>query len=192
MKVVLLGATKGMGRAQARQFAERGDSLFVLGRDLEDARRSAADLEARRQGGSSVGVAECDLRRPETFEPALEAADPMLAHLTPCFFDGAPDAELLKEWRRWMLQYATRLASEGRADSERRAEMKATSPKFIPREWMLAEAYTKAEKGDFSTLHELNALFAAPFDEATPELSQKYYRKPPSTMEKKAGISYFS
>ena len=54
-----------------------------------------------------------------------------------------------------MVKYARRLAADGRSDPERRAEMRGTSPKYIPREWMLAEAYTKAEAGDFSTLHEL-------------------------------------
>ena len=47
MKVALLGATKGMGRALARLLFERGDTLFLLGRDLEDLARSARDLEAR-------------------------------------------------------------------------------------------------------------------------------------------------
>jgi short-subunit dehydrogenase len=41
MKVVFLGATKGMGRALARKMAERGDRLHLLGRDVEDLARSA-------------------------------------------------------------------------------------------------------------------------------------------------------
>ena len=32
MKVAFLGATKGIGRALARLLAERGDTLFLLGR----------------------------------------------------------------------------------------------------------------------------------------------------------------
>lgn len=81
---VLLGATKGMGRALARALAERGDELFLLGRDLDDLERSAADLEVRSgrsaQGasGSRPGIAHCDLEDPTTFEPALDAA---AAHL---------------------------------------------------------------------------------------------------------------
>jgi decaprenylphospho-beta-D-erythro-pentofuranosid-2-ulose 2-reductase len=75
VKVVVLGATKGMGRALARQLAERGDALFLLGRDLEDLARSARDLEARAGlAVGSVGVAACDLERPEGFAPALDAA----------------------------------------------------------------------------------------------------------------------
>lgn len=85
MKVAILGATRGMGRAVARALGERGDELFLLGRDLEDVDRSAADLEIRSRlaaGGSSpVGSALCDLARPETFAPALDAAAATLGGL---------------------------------------------------------------------------------------------------------------
>jgi decaprenylphospho-beta-D-erythro-pentofuranosid-2-ulose 2-reductase len=74
-KVVLLGATKGIGRAVARQMAARGDALFLLGRDAEDLARSARDLEARAgRPAGAVGTASCDLERPEGFAPALDAA----------------------------------------------------------------------------------------------------------------------
>lgn len=80
MKVAFLGATKGMGRALARLLAERGDRLFLLGRDLEDLARSAQDLEAR-SGRQTAGVAHCDLERPESFVPALDAAEQALGGL---------------------------------------------------------------------------------------------------------------
>ena len=73
MKVVLLGATRGMGRALARLMAARGDALFLLGRDQEDLARSAADLSIRGASGS-VGTAPCDLLDSSTFAPALAAA----------------------------------------------------------------------------------------------------------------------
>ena len=44
MRVVFLGATRGMGRSLARKMAERGDALFLLGRDPEQLSRSARDL----------------------------------------------------------------------------------------------------------------------------------------------------
>ncbi len=78
MKVVFLGATKGMGRALARLHAERGDSLFLLGRDVEELARSAADLQARGRG-EPVRVAVCDLAEPAGFAAALDAADAALA-----------------------------------------------------------------------------------------------------------------
>ena len=77
MRVAFLGATKGMGRALARRMAERGDALFLLGRDAEDLERSARDLEVR-AGSGRVGTAPCDLERPGTFAPALTAAEEAL------------------------------------------------------------------------------------------------------------------
>ena len=78
---VMLGATKGMGRALARRMAERGDRLFLLGRDLDELRRSAVDLMSRSTAGHDVGVALCDLERPETFEAALHEAEAALGSL---------------------------------------------------------------------------------------------------------------
>ncbi len=76
MKAVLIGATKGIGRALARQLAEEGADLFLLGRDLGDLEKSARDLEfhAGRSLGS-VGIASCDLGLQDGFVRALDAAD---------------------------------------------------------------------------------------------------------------------
>jgi NAD(P)-dependent dehydrogenase (short-subunit alcohol dehydrogenase family) len=63
-----------MGRALARRMAERGDAVFLLGRDAADLERSARDL-AVRAGRGAFGFAECDLERTETFAPALAAAE---------------------------------------------------------------------------------------------------------------------
>lgn len=65
MKTAILGATRGMGRALARVRAERGDDLVLLGRDLEELERSAADLRVRTRG--SVTVLACDLDAPDAF-----------------------------------------------------------------------------------------------------------------------------
>ena len=79
MKVAFLGATKGMGRALARLMAQRGDQLCLLGRDRDDLERSARDLEVR--GRAQVSSASCDLERPESFAPALDAAEKALSGL---------------------------------------------------------------------------------------------------------------
>ena len=78
MRVVLLGGTRGMGRALARLLAARGDRLHLLGRDTEQLERSAADLDAR-GGTASTGL--CDLDDPSGFADALEAAVEQLGGL---------------------------------------------------------------------------------------------------------------
>jgi NAD(P)-dependent dehydrogenase (short-subunit alcohol dehydrogenase family) len=78
MKAVILGGTAGMGREVARRLSERGDATFLLGIGDDDLARSAADLKARHPQQADVGVAVCDLEKPETFAPALDAADEAL------------------------------------------------------------------------------------------------------------------
>ncbi len=77
MKIVLLGATRGMGRALARRFAERGDALFLLGRDPLELAAAARDLATRRgEGGGAGGIGHgsCDLEQPDGFAAALDGA----------------------------------------------------------------------------------------------------------------------
>jgi decaprenylphospho-beta-D-erythro-pentofuranosid-2-ulose 2-reductase len=82
MKIAVLGATKGMGRALVRRLIERGDELFLLGRDLQDLGQSARDLESRAgKTAGAVGVAACDLEHPEGFAAALAAAEAALGGL---------------------------------------------------------------------------------------------------------------
>jgi len=79
VKVVLLGATKGMGRALGRLLIEQKHELFLLGRDAGDVARSARDFEVRGSRALySVGSATCDLAQPATFDAALDAAEKAL------------------------------------------------------------------------------------------------------------------
>ena len=80
MKAVVLGATKGMGRALARLLAERGEPLFLLGRNPAELEKAAADLAARGAEGE-VGTAPCDLLQSGGFAAALDAGLPVL-HLS--------------------------------------------------------------------------------------------------------------
>jgi NAD(P)-dependent dehydrogenase (short-subunit alcohol dehydrogenase family) len=75
VNAVVLGATRGVGRALARALAARGDRLFLLGRDPAELARSARDLEARSGGEpGAIGTAGCDLLAPAGFAAALAAA----------------------------------------------------------------------------------------------------------------------
>ncbi len=81
MKAAILGGTSGMGRAIARILAERGDATFLLGIPQSDLDASAADLSARGPGKQTTGTALCDLEKPDTFAPALDAAEAALGGL---------------------------------------------------------------------------------------------------------------
>lgn len=78
LKVVVLGGTKGIGRALARRLAARGDRLHLLGRDLDDLARCAADLQARMPAPAAVTFSACDLEQPDGFAAAVADADAAL------------------------------------------------------------------------------------------------------------------
>ena len=66
-----------MGRALARHLVEGGHRVFLLGRNLDDLSRSAADLRVR-VPEAKVAFFQCDLEQPESFDRALAAADAFL------------------------------------------------------------------------------------------------------------------
>jgi decaprenylphospho-beta-D-erythro-pentofuranosid-2-ulose 2-reductase len=74
LKVVILGGTKGIGRAIARRLAARGDRIHLLGRDLDDLARCAVDLESRMATPAKVTYSACDLERPDTLAGAVQDA----------------------------------------------------------------------------------------------------------------------
>jgi len=62
-RVVLCGATDGIGLALARRYAARGWTVGILGRDAAKLERVAAELRAL-VAGSAIVTAPCDLRDP--------------------------------------------------------------------------------------------------------------------------------
>lgn len=80
MKAVVLGGTSGIGRALAQKLAERGDSIFLLGRDAKELERSSADLTARHPRREAVGHSDCNMEVPDSFAAALDAADKALGN----------------------------------------------------------------------------------------------------------------
>ncbi len=81
MKTILLGGTKGIGRALSRELVTRGDELFLLGRDAEELSRSAADLQARSASAAEIAWALCDLEDPTSFANALDTGKSHLGGL---------------------------------------------------------------------------------------------------------------
>jgi NAD(P)-dependent dehydrogenase (short-subunit alcohol dehydrogenase family) len=75
LKVVILGGTRGIGRAVARRLAARGDRVHLLGRDARELARCAVDLQARMPApGAAVTYSSCDLERPDTFASVIQDA----------------------------------------------------------------------------------------------------------------------
>lgn len=65
--IVITGAGVGLGRALARSFAARGDSVVLLGRTLAKVEAVAEEL-----GGSAMAIG-CDVASPDSVRSAFEA-----------------------------------------------------------------------------------------------------------------------
>jgi decaprenylphospho-beta-D-erythro-pentofuranosid-2-ulose 2-reductase len=78
-RMIIFGATSAIAEATAREFARRGDALFLVGRSPERLQALAADLKLR--GASNVAVASQDLRDPAAYEPVIAHATTTLGGL---------------------------------------------------------------------------------------------------------------
>eukprot|EP00419_Tripos_fusus_P034957 CAMPEP_0172764210 /NCGR_PEP_ID=MMETSP1074-20121228/176811_1 /TAXON_ID=2916 /ORGANISM="Ceratium fusus, Strain PA161109" /LENGTH=603 /DNA_ID=CAMNT_0013598935 /DNA_START=223 /DNA_END=2034 /DNA_ORIENTATION=- len=129
-------------------------------------------------------------------EPRDSDESTLVAPLMDAFYS-SPSPELLAEWASWLQQWLTEVDVDEQASGDGGGPMaistrlRATNPKYVPREWMLAAAYEEAERGNFSLVHELYALFSRPYDEQ-PELEAKYFRRAPNEALTKGGLAYFS
>jgi uncharacterized protein YdiU (UPF0061 family) len=65
----------------------------------------------------------------------------------------------------WLDLYDARLSKETRTQPERQKSMLKTNPKYVLKNYMLQEAITLAERGDYSMIETLLHIAAHPFDE---------------------------
>ena len=105
--------------------------------------------------------------------------------------------EIRDKWLEWIRQWILEVdkVSSHQPKYEIAAQMRSVSPKYVPREWMLVEAYENAQRGDYSTLKHLHKLFQDPYGEGLSDHEMAYFRKaPPDTYKGvgKAGTAYMS
>ena len=86
--------------------------------------------------------------------------------------------------------------------------MRLANPKYVLREWMLVEAYTRAspssypnsasaftskdEEPDYSLVHDLYRLTRYPYDEGNKDQEKKYYRRAPDESLHEGGTAFMS
>jgi len=85
-KWIILGATSAIARAFARKCAEGGAELLLLGRDMPELKRIAADCEVR--GALSAKPVAFDARKPEKFAAIIEDAASTQGSLNAAVFVG--------------------------------------------------------------------------------------------------------
>lgn len=116
----------------------------------------------------------------------------LLAPLLSAFYDPSfvDSVEKSRPWYEWAVQYLEQLETEQTDPALTEAGMKQVSPKFIPREWMLVEAYTAAQKEDYKPIHELYAIFQTPYDDLPGH--DRFYRIASSDVLSSPGIAYMT
>ena len=65
----------------------------------------------------------------------------------------------------WLRRYMDRAGRDRLAPQDRRQRMNAVNPKYVLRNYLAQMAIDKAEKGDFTLIHELLELLRHPYDE---------------------------
>jgi uncharacterized protein YdiU (UPF0061 family) len=131
----------------------------------------------------------------EAFVASIGDKDQLLAPFKDAFYRplGAADkarwASLLAEWL-FLLQLEV---SPGHTGADISAAMRRENPKYVPREWMLVDAYSAAAMGDYAPVHRLQKLFLDPYaleeGEDESENSSAFYRKMPAEYLGKGGVA---
>ena len=107
-----------------------------------------------------------------------------LEALAPAFYV-PPSPAKARRWRDWLARWR-------RAGPDVKG-MNQVNPLFVPREWMLVEAYEAAERGDNSVIETLQQLFMRPYsDDHAPRLVEKYARRAPDGAHAQGGVGYMS
>lgn len=114
----------------------------------------------------------------------------------------------LRAWiERWHMALTKCHAHDAAMEPERpppEDRMRMANPKYTLREWMLVDAYTKADPGkspgnpfpspggDYSGIRELFDLCRDPYGEGSEEMHEKYYRRAPDESLKAGGTAFMS
>ncbi len=125
------------------------------------------------------------------------------------FYDTLSDKNrtILRHWiEKWhkALTLCYQYAAENSVDVTPPEEiMRVANPKFTLKEWMLVDAYTKADSGtskgnpfnvsgDYSGVHELFELCKDPYGEGSAENHKKFYRRAPDFALQAGGTAFMS
>ncbi len=96
-------------------------------------------------------------------------------------FYEAPERDDLVKWNDWIRLWQ----SEGFINVDL---MRMANPLYVPREWMLVQAYEKAYRGDYSLVHELCRLFERPYELQSTALQESYFRRAPESAMTKVTV----
>lgn len=169
------------------------DEAVAFGQSALDAYRSAFDNAYDRRMRAKLGLldareGDAELRDALLTIMAREQADftrvfRALGHVSAMpdavaapFIDEFADRDAAAGW---LADWRARLAEDrgAEADAARAARMAAVNPKYVLRNYLAQHAIERAQDGDFSEIHRLQALLQRPYDEQPDNAG--YARLPP-------------
>lgn len=101
--------------------------------------------------------------------------------------------QLDEQWQEWLNHWRSQVGAQNNNELvDVSAKMKQTNPKYTWREWLVAPAYQRAMKGDYSLVRELQEVFSKPYAEQSEEVEAKYYQLKPKVFFNAGGVSHYS
>ena len=121
-----------------------------------------------------------------------------VAALQPSFYEtrggyAKNNVAIESRWAAWLQKWHTALQQEAHNPADVSAAMKQINPKYIPREWMLVEAYRSATDAvDFTLVHKLHEVLEDPYSEQSEAVAALYYKKKEEKFFNLGGTSHCS
>jgi len=185
-----------------RLMAVDGVDYTILWRQLYYAARGRGEGRQVTTAGASARAPSCaagglrdasDVGQPSAAAPKRTTevtGEGLLPVLDAAFYSPlGPERRLA--WAEWLQAWLAALASQQRPPMEIAETMRMANPKYVPREWLLHEAYEAAERGDHAPLHRLQQVLLRPYDEQ-PAAEEHYYRQRPPGAELQGGLGFMS
>ena len=109
----------------------------------------------------------------------------------------------IEKWHKALTTCYQQSCEKSKDVSPPEERMRLANPKYTLREWMLVDAYSKADSGkspgnpfsvtgDYSGVHELFELCNGPYAEGSDEMHKKYYRRAPDESLRAGGTAFMS
>ena len=106
------------------------------------------------------------------------------------FYESLPE-QLETQWTSWFDQWHQLITQQNDQQMVSKSMLK-TNPKYTWREWLIVPAYEQASRGDYSLIHQIQAVLNHPYEEQTQAIEDEYYRLRPEAYSYAGGISHYS
>lgn len=107
-------------------------------------------------------------------------------------FEVEPSDGERREWQAWLDRWNTQTRAQHNDLGALSAGMKRVNPRYTWREWLVAPAYDRAERGDYAAVRELQSLFQSPYVVQDSALASQSDQTRPARFDRLGGVSHYS